>query len=175
MDMAEIVLAVVIAFLLITAFNAVLAKKGRPSREDHPYAMRDRLFTQAEYSFLRVLDIAIGEELRVFGKVRIADVLKVSSKIPKTNWYQAFNKISAKHFDFVLVNPETTKIELVVELNDRSHRSNKRQARDEFVRNACQSANLRLIEIDAKRTYAPVEIRDLVNTARSELQATENA
>ncbi len=130
-----------------------------PSRN---YTLRRALFTRAERSFLGVLDQAVGSDYRVFGKVRVADVLKVSRQVPKSGWQAAFNKINGKHFDFVLADPGTLDVKVVVELNDRSHRSEKRAVRDQFIREACAGADLRLIEVEAKRAYSVAEIREML-------------
>ncbi len=124
------------------------------------YERRAALFTRAERSFLGVLDQAAGSEYRVFGKVRVADVLKVSRAVGKSDWQSAFNKINCKHFDFVLVDPDTLDFKAVIELNDKSHRSEKRAMRDQFIREACQGAELPLIEVEAKRAYSVAEIRE---------------
>lgn len=126
------------------------------------YKRRAVLFTRAERSFLGVLDQAAGSDYRVLGKVRVADVVKVSQTINRSAWQIAFNKISGKHFDFVLADPGTLEVRAVIELNDKSHRSEKRAARDDFIRYVCADAELRLIEVDAKRTYSVAEVRELI-------------
>ena len=120
------------------------------------------MFTRAERSFLGVLDQAASSDYRIFGKVRVADVLKVSKATDRSAWQTAFNKISAKHFDYVLTDPKTLAVRVVIELNDKSHRSENRTLRDHFIRDACDSADLRLIEVEAKRTYSVAEVRALL-------------
>ena len=60
----------------------------------------------------------------------------------RSAWQTAFNKISGKHFDFVLADFGTLAVKVVIELNDKSHRSGKRAVRDEFIRDACADAEL---------------------------------
>ncbi|ELL0570775.1 DUF2726 domain-containing protein [Vibrio fluvialis] len=108
----------------------------------------------AELSFYHALNQAIGDEYLVFAKVRIADVLKPKKNLyHRSEWQKAFNRISSKHFDFVLCDPKTLGICKVIELNDSSHLKQDRIRRDSFVFAACQSADLPIIMIEASRAY----------------------
>ena len=153
-----IAVLVVVLFLLLRLRRSRHVETGPPRN----YELRRTLFTRAERSFLGVLDHAVGSDYRVFGKVRVADVLKVSREVPKSGWQAAFNKINGKHFDFVLADPDTLDVKVVIELNDKSHRSEKRSARDQFIRETCAGADLRLIEVEAKRAYSVTEVRELL-------------
>lgn len=135
-----------------------------------PYNRRAALFSPAERSFLGVLDQAIGEKYRVFGKVRIADVAAVQRMSNKSHWQRAFNKISAKHFDFILCNPSDLSFVCAIELDDKSHAQAKRQGRDNFVVGVCAALGLPLLRFPAKRGYTMDGIRDEIAKA---LQANE--
>ena len=101
--------------------------------------------------------------MSVFIKIRVADILKPTKGQNRSYWQRAFNRISSKHFDFVLCLKEDLSVVCVVELNDRSHNKPKRRKRDEFLRDACKSAGLPLVEVKTKRTYSVSELRDLLN------------
>ncbi|MDJ0709575.1 MAG: DUF2726 domain-containing protein [Woeseiaceae bacterium] len=160
MDPLILILIAVGVFVLLALLRSGSKRKAvGPPRN---YELRRGLFTRAERSFLGVLDQAVGNDYRVFGKVRVADVLKVSREVPKAGWQAAFNKINGKHFDFVLADPATLDVKVVIELNDKSHRSEKRAARDQFIRETCAGADLRLIEVEAKRAYSVAEVRELL-------------
>ena len=64
-------LLLVIAFFLVVAY--IKRRRGTQESSELPYQRKKSLFTNAERSFLGVLDQAIDERLRVFGKVRVAD------------------------------------------------------------------------------------------------------
>jgi Protein of unknown function (DUF2726) len=161
MDIGTLILIAVGAVVVLLLLKSIFSSRGRLSPQ-HNYKCRAGLFTRAERSFLGVLDQVVGGDFRVFGKVRVADVLKVSKTANRSAWQIAFNKISGKHFDFVLADPGTLKVQIVIELNDKSHRSGKRTVRDQFIREACESADLRLIEVEAKRAYSVSEVRALL-------------
>ena len=153
-----LVLAGIVAVIAVVAAVFLRARTG--TEESGAYETNERLLTPAEGSFFGVLTQAVAGDLLVFPKVRMADVLRPRRTKDRSAWQAAFNKINAKHFDFVLCQPGTTEIFAVIELNDKSHGSRRRKARDSFVRSACSGAKLRLIEFSAKRSYVTQEIRD---------------
>ena len=102
---------------------------SRKDKSPFPYQRHTTLFSPAERSFLGVLDQAVAGKYRVFGKVRIADVATVRGTPNRSSWQVAFNKISSKHFDFVLCNPDDLTFVCAIELDDKSHSQDKRQGR----------------------------------------------
>jgi hypothetical protein len=70
----------------------------------------------------------------------------------------AFNKISAKHLDFVLVHATNSRILAAIELDDASHRAADRVARDRFVDRALASAKISLVRIPAAANYDPADL-----------------
>lgn len=149
-------IAAIIVGLVVLVLLKELAKKGVSTGN---YQIRGPLLTKAERSFYGVLQQAVGENYSVFSKVRVADVLAPAKGMPKKEWRSAFNRISAKHFDFVLCDPGSLTVEFVLELNDKSHGRADRSKRDAFIREACSSAGLRLVEINAKASYSTQELR----------------
>jgi len=148
-----------LAVIVVAIALAVeLARRGKTKRSGS-YIQADGLFTPAEREFLTVLDAAVGVRYRVFGKVRVADVLQVARIPDRSEWQRAFNKISAKHFDFVICRADDFSVVAAVELNDSSHRQEKRRARDEFLVQACKGAELPLLQVRARRAYEVHELR----------------
>lgn len=139
----------------------ILKKRSSPASDDDesfPYVLGGSLFPPAERSFLGVLDQAVGNDFRVFGKVRVADVIDVAKGTPKSLWQRAFNRISAKHFDYVLCSPGDLKPLCAIELNDQSHAKDNRKGRDKFLEDVCAAAKLPLIFIPAQRSYTLPEV-----------------
>jgi len=152
----------IIIALLLFVFFLVLAKAKR-RRDTFPYQAAHALFSPAERSFLGVLDQAIGGRCRVFGKVRIADVATVKPMRDYPAWQRAFNRISAKHFDFILCDHHDLSILCAIELDDQSHQARKRQQRDAFVETVCATIGLPLIRIPARQAYSVSEIRQILS------------
>lgn len=148
-----------IVLLVIVALQVLRLKSGSGAPDDElPYIKSASLFTAAERSFLGVLTQAVGKDFVVFGKVRVADVLSVRPGLNRSAWKTAFNRISAKHFDFVLCSSTDLSVQCVIELNDGSHAQEKRQERDGFLESACKTAGVPLVTIPAQAVYSVVDI-----------------
>lgn len=149
----------------LVAFAVVinLITGTKPKEPEDQFRRLDLLFSAAERSFLGVLDQACGDRYRVFGKVRGADVLAPAKGLNKSDWTRAFNRIKAKHLDFVICEPSTLQIKAIVELNDKSHKRKSRADRDRFLADVCAQVKLPLLFVDAKRGYTLETIKQLVD------------
>jgi len=154
---AAVVMTAIVLFLL-----ARRSEKGKPTQEALPYQKSDALFTPAERSFLGVLHQAIGNNAAIFGKVRVADVVEPKAGLGRSARQKAFNKISAKHFDFVLCDKEDLSVACAIELDDASHQSKGRRQRDEFLKGACEAAAVPLIQVPAQSGYVIDEVKQLI-------------
>lgn len=156
----------------MNAFSNNPQKKviNNKEQQDYLYKKRENLFTQAEQAFLQVLFQAIDDDMIVFGKVRIADVLNPISQNNKSLWRKALNQITAKHFDFVICKKRDLSFVCAIELDDSSHNAKNRKQRDIFVNNACESAQLPLVRFKAKAGYKVGEIKDKLETEISSLK-----
>ena len=152
-------LILVVIVLLILAAIAIKLKQPKGAIEGYPYTKKQALFSPAERSFLGILIQAIGEEYLVFGKVRIADILEPQRNLDKSIRQKALNRISSKHFDYVLCAKGDLSVACAIELDDQSHQQRKRQERDAFLVGLCQAVSLPLIQVPAQRTYSVSEVR----------------
>ncbi len=149
-----VILLLIVLKLLFSKNNAV----GQP----YKYVLNKTLFTPAERSFLGVLDLAVADQYRIFGKVRVADILLPGKGLNKSNWQIAFNKVSAKHFDFVLCNKQTLEVIAVIELDDKSHQKAKTQHRDSLLASVCATADLPLVRFATQSSYQVAEIQQKI-------------
>lgn len=162
-----------IKFQLLFGLAAVLVvcllKKGlRGIKRKETYIPCSSLFTAAEQLFYGSLVRAVDDHFLIFGKVRIADVLTPDHRMNKSDWRRAFNRISSKHFDFVLCDRITQSIIAAVELDDRSHLLPSTMARDSFVNQICKESGLPLIRFRAASGYQVEVIRsEIMNILNS--------
>ena len=157
-------LIVLFIFFAIVIFAAI-AKQQSGNADGFPYQKSKSLFSPAERSFLGVLEQAVGSEHRVFGKVRIADVASVKNLSNRSTWQRAFNRISAKHFDFVICKASDLSVVCAVELDDKSHQQSKQKARDNFVSGVWQAISLPLLQVPAQQAYSLQELQAKVSLA----------
>ena len=159
-------LFLLIGVVVLLAVIAVVVKVVLPGLAKEavalPYQREPALFTPAERSFLAVLEQAIGNQCRVMGKVRLADVIKVKSGLSGPARQQAFNRIQSKHLDFVVCDPNDLSVQFVVELDDASHQQARRQNRDEFLDEALTAAGVPVFRFPVKRAYSVQDIRAII-------------
>ena len=150
-----------VLFLIVIALLFIFqSNKNSLKQKVTAYELSGPLFTPAERSFYGVLKLACEDKAVVFGKVRIADILKPAKGLNRSQWQITFNKISAKHFDFVLCNPNDLSVIAVIELDDKSHSQQKKIKRDLFVESTCKTARLKLHRFKAAASYAVDEVKN---------------
>ena len=184
MEGVLVMLAAVMAVIVIVGIVVIalsIAKKGKsqpspprpqktvktpqPSQtadsspQHYAYRFRGPLLSDAEMRFYRYLHKAIGNEFLIFSKVRVADVLTPDNGLNRSDWQKAFNSVSAKHFDFVLCDPNNAEVKFAIELDDKTHRQKKRIDRDRFLSKAAQTANLKLVRFPVQRSYSLDDIK----------------
>ncbi len=125
-----------------------------------PYKAISKLFSPAERSFLGVLDNALGDEFRVFGKVRVGDIAKVESGLSRSARQGALNKIAYKHFDYIVCSASDLAVVCAIELNDQSHNTKRAKKRDELIEGVCRKISLPLMQVTARESYSTQEVLD---------------
>lgn len=152
-------ITILVAVALVTFFLWVIFQTMRVRRRQGTYYRRNSLFTPAERAFLLVLDRVVPDGVRVFGKVRLEDILGVVRDLDRTERLAARNRINRKHVDFLLVR-ETDLAPLAgIELDDASHDGEERQERDRFVDSAFAGAGLPLLHVPASKAYSPADLK----------------
>lgn len=148
-----IVVAIVVGVLI-----ALKAKQAKPE-DGLAFISRDVLFTPAERSFLGVLEQALDSRYRVFGKVRLGDIINPAKGLTQSKRTTARNRINRNHVDFVVCSATDLTLIGVLELDDKSHEREDRAERDEFVDRALAMAKIPVIHFPAKKGYAVQEVR----------------
>lgn len=155
------ILFLVFAALLILLLAYSLSKRrGRRIEQPLAYKSRQRLFTPAETAFLYALEKAVGKDYRIFGKVRLADI--VDTEVYRGVGDKAFSLIAFKHVDFLLCDRRDSSILCAVELDDGTHRSEKRRIKDAEKEYALNSAAVPLVRFAVDSSYRLNEIRNKI-------------
>ena len=153
--------AVIVVGIIANILIKSRAETGRSTA--YPYERTTYLLSKAERSFYEVLYRSIGPDYRVFPKVRIADIVHVKPGTEK--WWVHFNKITAKHVDFLICSSATLTPALVVELDDISHSTAKARDTDAFRDNVFQAAGLPQLRVPVRAGYDPRDIAAQVQAA----------
>lgn len=112
----------------------------------------------------------MAEEYEIFAKVRLLDVLSVKAGAGRQ---AAFNRVQAKHLDFLLCERGTSRPVLAPELDDSSHQRSDRQARAAFVEEVLEVIGLPALRCPVTRTYDPPEIARLIKATLSEMSGPD--
>ena len=148
--------AVGIVGLLVRAAAHVTA----PTQPKPVYERRPALLSKGEFAFYRVLLSAIEGSMVVMVKVGLSDLLKVPRG---TAGEQALrNRVSQKHVDFVVCDEAGVRPLVVIELDDRSHRTEKARRRDAVKDAALAAAGLPLLRVPAARSYDAATLRQQI-------------
>ncbi len=132
-----------------------------PAATDYAgYERRKFLFSPAEYSFFKVLQLAMGSDYAIQVKVRIADLIEVRKG--SAHYQHKLNYITRKHLDFVLCDPKTMVPVFAIELDDRSHDGADRQKRDAFVNGLMTAVAMPLVRIPVARGYSGPEMKAMI-------------
>lgn len=160
----QVATAVAVTFA-VAMFALVIYLKRRDQVDEHagvemhvsPYIRRTTLLTAAEQRFYARLFQAVGTEVLICPKVRLADVIEVRGDA--LEWQAAWNRIAAKHLDFVLTTADEQQILLGIELDDGSHMMPNRRQRDEWLDRALVAAGLPLLRVRVRNDYDPAALR----------------
>ncbi|HKJ26931.1 MAG TPA: DUF2726 domain-containing protein [Anaerolineales bacterium] len=121
------------------------------------YDKRSGVLTPNELAYYRELAEVVGTRFAILSKVRLEDIFKAKKG---RDYITARNKISSRHVDLLLCQPDTFVPVLGIEIDDRSHNQANRIKRDKFVNDLFESSSLLLLRVKARRTYSKEGIRD---------------
>ena len=159
--MSKILLLAILVFAVVAILTVLKAKFSNGAKPG-VYYLRKSLFTPAERSFLGVMEANLPSDVRVFGKVRLEDILGVKSGLERGERQAARNRINRKHVDFLLVRSTDLAPLAGIELDDSSHEEEDRQQRDAFVDSAFASAGLPLLHVPVQKSYNAAELKSAV-------------
>ena len=144
--------------LLVGGTPAVKEQPKSPKEDADSLKLSRRgpLLSKAEIRFEAALLDAIEPGHRVFAKVRLGDLFIVRGGPEATGMR---NRINQKHVDFAIVDRETLRLRAGVELDDRSHHSERAKAADAVKDEAFAAAGVPLVRITAARSYDVAELK----------------
>lgn len=163
----EIIVALGVGFFVVVLVVAWLGRMASAAKGGGgiapTYEAISSFLTPAERSFFGVLQNAVASDFVVFAKVRLADVIRPARNPSRSGWQTAFNRISAKHIDFVLCDPDRVTIVLAIELDDKSHATFDQGMRDLPKNCALEGAGIPLLRVPARHSYSPIQLRGAID------------
>jgi len=165
----QILILVAVGFI-IKEYSAA-KRENIYNSEDTRYQVRESFLSDAEKSFLEVLKAAVGNEFKLFGKVRISDLIRAKGS---NEWQSriANDQIDQKHVDFVICDRKRLIPVCAIELDDSSHHSRDALKNDTIKNKVFSKAGLPLVSFKAQAAYALEEIQsNLAPYLRAEVKA----
>ena len=166
-----IIIFIVIPVSIVVAIIKTIKKHGHPtvSHEDaaqlkpaevipamYHYERRDLIMTRAENDFFKMLDMAVGDNYYVFPQVHLSSLFE--HRVDGQDWWKAFHHINRKSVDFVICDKQTVRPLAAIELDDWSHKLDKRKARDIEVERIFRGANFPLLRFGHNGPYTSASI-----------------
>ena len=136
------------------------------------YRLLPVLLSPAEARLAASLTARLPSGYHLLAKPRLADLLTPRAAPGSRSWWRAFNRISAKHLDFVLCDAAWRPV-LALELDDRSHERPDRRRRDRLVEQALARAGLPLLRLRPARSWP--ELPQLLHEALGRSPLTKAA
>jgi very-short-patch-repair endonuclease len=145
-------LAIVAVILLMLAKAAAKQKTGVQKSGEERYKATP-LLSENEKAWFNAIREALPHA-HVFAQVALNQLVKAEG--PK--WRSAKNKIDPRSIDFVVLNPELAVL-LAIEIDDRSHKLEKRQADDAKKNKALADAEITLLRFPATPVLATETVK----------------
>jgi hypothetical protein len=154
-------------FYLLLALLALLAlyvgwqlMRALSPRHRFPYVVDPVLFTPAQRRFLGVLERAMGRGYRVYGMVRVADVVGLRPRLGPRARRRAYERLGDRRFHFLVCTADSSAIACAVNLAPRS-RLGLGAPRDGLDR-ICAAAGLPFVRFRESEVPSVVEIEERV-------------
>jgi very-short-patch-repair endonuclease len=166
----KLAFGLVVVFVIVLIFvNAAIKLRPKASAGEERYAAKP-LLSENEKAWFKAIRAALPHA-HVFAQVALNQLVKAEG----AKWRSAKNKIDRRSIDFVLLNPDLAVL-LAIEIDDKSHMQEKRQADDAKKTKALRDADISLLRFPAAPVLAADEIkRRVVETVAAKTKAAKNA
>ncbi len=121
------------------------------------YRKRYQLMNSSEASFFFLMQKYLPENYFIFPKMRIADIIET---MDGKGYYKQRNKILPKHVDFVICD-KNLKTVCAIEIDGKSHDTQKMQERDEQVEYIFESVGIPLERVRVGDDFEAI-VREIV-------------
>jgi len=152
-----------ILFVIALIGVAILASRMSETYSPYPYRQREKsLCTAVEAQFLTLLEKSVGDDYRIFTKVRLNDVVTVRKGVSKSASRSAQNKANQQVLDYVLCDRDSMQIKATIELEP-AEPDPQQARRNWFLKNTLTAAGIPFLRFKAKPGYRVADMRDYIN------------
>lgn len=156
--------------------NRKIRSKGKPSElPAYPFSRQSALFSAAESKLWQKLIQAAGEDNCVFGKVRLADLVKVRPGLKSTEAKIFQDEIRALSVDLVICRRSNLTIAAAVLLDKAKRDKNQENLDSAYTEGALAAAGVPLLRLSPDKNYTIDTLRTELRRATLASTATETA
>jgi len=158
----------IIGFIVIVAgVGALFSEVGGKTEQRYTYSRKESVMTNAEWRFFERLNSVAAGKYHVFPQIHLSSLLKNETR---GKYYKlSYQRINRRSVDFILCDIETRRPVYSVELDDWSHDSAKRKARDSIVEGMLAQGGIPLVRF---RNVNALSDEDIIAKFRSARQAS---
>lgn len=158
-----IVVAVSCLVVLIVLLKFIFRGPLKPPYQQKP------LFSPQANQALRLIDEAVGNQLRVFASVSLTELVSLNPALKKSQRELAAQQIYGEALDFVLCSPQDLKVRLAIVINPfgitNKGLTKREQRKQQQLRQGLQAAGIPIIELSAQNWPSIGELRADILTA----------
>jgi hypothetical protein len=138
-------------------------KKSNDTRSPDRWEQQGKwLITQNENKFKKHLRKHLPQSLEIHCNVRLIDVLAKEHATYLFSQPKRYGDIIMMHIDYTIVESESTKIVMVIELDDSSHDSDNHIKRDKKKNDTLQRSAIYCTRIKSKDAYDPHMMKNII-------------
>ena len=135
-------------------------------KTQYHYERKNYLITVPERDYYNMLTQILGTDYLVFPQVHMSAILE--HRVRGQNWKAAFRHVNQKSVDYVICDKTHLTPLIAVELDDRSHDSDDRRARDIEVERMLSEAGLPLLRFTHNQDLSSVKNQILEKLPKNE-------
>lgn len=157
----------IIAFLaIVIAIHKTIKRRHKEKVSPPSYLVGRPLLSETEKKLFNILEKIAPNDVLIFPKVRVADVLQPRAETGSDEWRLARRRISIKHFDFIVCDKSSYEVRFIIELDRAIHETKKPDSYAGFLHTICGTADLDLKRVRVSQSYDPDTLkRDLFGAA----------
>ena len=135
------------------------SKQNTSELPPFPFVRQSALLSVAERNLWRKLDEAVGENNCVFGKVRLADVVRLKPDLKPAEAKKAQEPIAAMSLDFVICRRSNLSIAAAIKLTGADEDRNPQTKGGSLLEGTLAAAGVPLLRLSADSEYTASSLR----------------
>jgi hypothetical protein len=155
LPLLPLLIILIVVLVLVTLVKRFITGSKQTAAPALPQVqLNEKFLSFTEVEFFRILQKIVGGNALIFSQVSLRQLLRLPGNNQTNPGRQIWqNKIDKRCVDFVLVDSQSLRPMLVIELNDRSHEQERRILRDNEVKAILQAASVPFFPMPQTRNY----------------------